>query len=230
MYRAVVFDLFLTIGRFPEQITMMQVSEILVENGYDLSPQQLDSALSFTVFVDYLKKGFNTNEEIFWNVFRLLDVDVDSVTFHQIMERYEESKFTPYNDSASSVKKIKKMGLMTAIATTTPKCWFVQDIPEIVKNIDFVNTGFEAGCDKSNPRIFEVIFQKLNVKPEETVVIGDNPRLDIENSAKYGCTTILLRRNGDFPDTDLPDYKVTSLTEAVNIIEELLENGAPAGI
>ena len=108
---------------------------------------------------------------------------------------------------------------MTAIATTTPKCWFVQDIPEIVKNIDFVNTG-----------IFEVIFQKLNVKPEETVVIGDNPRLDIENSAKYGCTTILLRRNGDFPDTDLPDYKVTSLTEAVNIIEELLENGAPAGI
>ena len=111
MYRAVVFDLFLTIGRFPEQITMMQVSEILVENGYDLSPQQLDSALSFTVFVDYLKKGFNTNEEIFWNVFRLLDVDVDSVTFHQIMERYEESKFTPYNDSASSVKKNKKDGV-----------------------------------------------------------------------------------------------------------------------
>jgi FMN phosphatase YigB (HAD superfamily) len=163
-------------------------------------------------------------------VFELLKTNVDSHTFNQIIQMYNESKFIPYSDSANAVRKVKEMNLKTAIATTTPKCWFVQDIPEIISEIDFVCTGFEAGCDKSNPRIFEAIFKELNIKPEEVVVIGDNPKLDVENSSKYGCTTILLRREGDFPDTDLPDYKVMSLTEAVNIIEELLENGAPAGI
>ena len=118
---------------------------------------------------------------------------------------YEESKFIPYEDSAEAVKKVKEMDMFTAIATTTPKCWFVQDIPEIISEIDFVCTGFEAKCDKSNPKIFETIFKELNVKPEEIMVIGDNMRLDIENSSRYGCKTILLRREGDFPETHLPD-------------------------
>jgi len=34
---------------------------------------------------------------------------------------------------------------------------------------------------------------------------------------KYWVYKILLRHNGDFPDTDLPDYKATRFTEEVNV-------------
>ena len=230
MIRAVFFDLVFTLGRIIDPITMEHVSEILFQNGYHLSPQQLDSAFSFTIFVDYLKKGFNSIEELFKNIFKLLDSDIDQDTFRQIIDVFMQPKFTLYNDTVSAVTRLKELGMLTVIATTTPKCLFVPDILELVEFIDYVFTGFEVGYDKSNPKYFEVIFNKLGIRPENTVVIGDNLKLDIENSVKYGCKAILLRRDGDFPDTEIPDYMVTNLTQSVKLIEEIMRSGAPAGI
>ena len=45
MIKAVILDLYQTIGNFPEVITMKQVSNILLESGYKAYPQSLDHAL-----------------------------------------------------------------------------------------------------------------------------------------------------------------------------------------
>jgi HAD superfamily hydrolase (TIGR01549 family) len=47
-------------------------------------------------------------------------------------------------------------------------------------------TGYEAGYEKSNPQIYKVITDGLQVEPEETVVIGDDPVLDIHNAKQHG--------------------------------------------
>lgn len=218
MIKGVILDLYQTIGIFPERITMKQVSKILLENGYEAYPQSLDHALGYTVFIEYPRMGFKTNEEIFRRTLKHLDIEIDNETMTKIQQLYNNSHFVPFDDSEASVNQMKKMGLKTAIATTTPKCWFAHDIPKIVELMDFVCTGYEAGVEKSNPRIFKVIFEKLGLKPSETVVVGDRVELDIENSKLHGCKTILITRKGEHPETDLADAKVTSLLEAVDVI------------
>ncbi len=218
MIKGVILDLFQTIGNFPEVITVKQVSNILLESGYEAYPQSLDHALGYTVFIEYPRMGFKTNEEIFRRTLEHLEIEIDNETMNKIIQLYDDSQFVPFNDSETSVKQLREMGLKLAIATTTPKCWFMHDIPNIIDQIDFVCTGYEAGVEKSNPRIFKAIFDELELVPSETAVIGDNVELDIENSKKYGCKTILITRKGEHPETDKADTRVKNLLEAVKVI------------
>jgi beta-phosphoglucomutase-like phosphatase (HAD superfamily) len=43
---------------------------------------------------------------------------------------------------------------------------------------DFVMTGYEVICDKSNPKMYLRVLEILEVRPSETVVIGDDIQLD----------------------------------------------------
>lgn len=90
------------------------------------------------------------------------------------------------------------MGLKTVIATTTPKFWFQNDIASIVDAIDFICTGYEAGYEKSNPRIYQKIMETLNVEPWEVVVIGDNIELDVRNPKNLGMKAIHIKKDQDY--------------------------------
>ncbi|MCJ7423621.1 hypothetical protein MUP01_05055 [Candidatus Bathyarchaeota archaeon] len=52
------------------------------------------------------------------------------------------------------MKEAKKSGFKTAIVTTIARFKFEKAIQPISKHIDFVMTGYEAGCDKSNPKMY----------------------------------------------------------------------------
>ena len=83
--------------------------------------------------------------------------------------------------------------------------------------IDFVCTGYEAGCEKSNPQMYRVIADRLGVEPSEAVVIGDNPVLDIANAKKHGMRAI--QGGGDGAPSDQADGVASNVLEAVKLIE-----------
>jgi len=63
--------------------------------------------------------------------------------------------------------------------TTIAHFNFKKAVQPIRKCLDFIMTGYEARCDKSNPKMYQKVLEILNVKPEETVMIGDNVPIDI---------------------------------------------------
>ncbi len=215
--RAVVFDLFKTLGEFERTITDEEASSLLRGRGYEVYPQAWRHAFGFVVFVDYPRQGFGSHEALFRQVFRRLEVDVDDDTVNDLTALFRGSPFRLYPESLEAVRRARGMGLKTAIATSTPKPFFRAGIEPIAEYIDFVCTGYEAGYEKSNPRIYKVVADRLRVKPEETVVIGDDPVLDVVNAKKHGMRAIHIPRGAE--PSELADDVAEDVLEAVKIVE-----------
>lgn len=73
-----------------------------------------------------------------------------------------------------------------------------------------------VGVRKPDPEIFTLGVKALNMKPEETVVVGDSFTKDIIPASKAGCNTIWLKGKGwtetDFDET-IPGRIITNLEE-----------------
>ena len=216
--RAVVFDLFKTLGEFERTITDEEATSLLRDRGYEVYPQAWGRAFGFVVFVDYPRHGFGSHEALFRQVFRHLEVDVDDDTVHDLADIFRGSPFRLYPESLEAVRRARGMGLKTAIATSTPKPFFRTGVEPIAEYIDFICTGYEAGYEKSNPRIYKVVADTLRVKPEETVVIGDDPVLDIHNAKQHGMRAIHIPREAR--PSELADGVSEDVLEAVKIVEE----------
>ena len=68
------------------------------------------------------------------------------------------------------------------------------------KYFDYIITSFDTGLIKPDQEIFKLILKKYNIKPEECVMIGDNPTDDIEPAQKLGMKTILIDRKNKYPN------------------------------
>lgn len=226
--KAVVFDVFKTLGEFSRVVADEEVSAFLRSRGYPVYPQAWGHAFSFTVFIDYPKYGYESHEALLRRVFQHLEVDVDGGSTRELAELFRGSPFAMYSESLEAVKRVKSLGLKTAIATSTPKPFFIKGLGHIEGLIDFICTGYEAGYEKSNPQIYKVITDRLSVEPSETVVIGDNPILDVANSKMHGMKAIQIVREG--APSDQADGAARNVLEAVKLIEHWVQSGAPAGI
>ena len=61
---------------------------------------------------------------------------------------------------------------------------------------DYVVTSEEAGADKPDKRPFEVALEKLQLKPENIWMIGDNPRSDMVGAGEMGMIKIQKFHDG----------------------------------
>lgn len=64
---------------------------------------------------------------------------------------------------------------------------------ELLKYFSKVIESAVVGIQKPDPRIFEVGIEALGLTPEETVVVGDSFRKDIEPAEKLGCQVIWIK-------------------------------------
>jgi putative hydrolase of the HAD superfamily len=78
----------------------------------------------------------------------------------------------------------------------------------------------EAGIKKPDPKIFEMAVEKLKVKPEDCVYIGDHPKNDIEGAGNAGMKTIWMKVNQPWtPELKMtPLYEITQLRELLGIL------------
>jgi FMN phosphatase YigB (HAD superfamily) len=85
-----------------------------------------------------------------------LKVVVDEKTLTEIVGLLKERNiYHLYSDAAETIIKAKRNGLKTVIVTTMAYFQFKRAIEPIKKYFDFVMTGFEAGCNKTNPKMYK---------------------------------------------------------------------------
>lgn len=216
--KAVLFDLYWTLAHVPKSITDEEVSDYFFSRGYEVSPQQLRAAWSFVAFIDYPKYGYKNWRSYFRRILWRLKVKVDNETLNTIAGRFENSPYRLQPDAASAVKKAKQNGFKTAIVTTIARFQFQQAIKPIEGYFDFIMTGYEARCDKTNPRMYKKVLEILNVKPDEAVMIGDDVKVDILLPKRLGIHAILLDREKENKTCPQADYIVNDLNQAVDTI------------
>jgi len=216
--KAVLFDLHGTLVYVKGDVTETEISEYLFSRGYEVSTQQLKVAWAFVAFIDYSKYGYRTWRSYFSRIFQRLKVKVDKDTLDTIVKLLESKPYQLYPDAAEAVIKAKQSGFKTSTVTTIAYFQFKKAFEPIRKYFDFIMTGYEAGCDKTNPKMYRKVLEILNVKPEEAVMIGDNPPIDILLPKKLGINAILLDREKKNVECPQADAIIHNLNEAVETI------------
>lgn len=90
----------------------------------------------------------------------------------------------------------------------------------IRNDFDFIIVSEEAGIKKPNIKIFQMAYEKIELKPEECVYIGDHPINDIEGAGKAGMNTIWIEVNQPWKHevTIRPQHTIKHLRELLDIL------------
>jgi FMN phosphatase YigB (HAD superfamily) len=218
--KAILFDLHWTLAcvKKDEEVTGEEISDYLFSQGSEISPQQLRAAWSFVAFIDYPKYGYKGWPSYFSRILWRLRVRVDKETLKTIANRLQSRPYRLQWDATEAVKKAKENGFKTAIVTTIAYFQFKEAIEPIKKYFDFIMTGYEAGCDKTNPKMYRKVLEILDVKPEEAVMIRDDVQVDILLPKRLGIHAILLNREKKSVKCPQADAVVNNLNEAVETV------------
>jgi len=214
---AVIFDVHGTLVYVENRVSDEEVSQYLFTQGYEVSPQEFKAAYDFVAFIDYPKHGYSSWHSFLKRVLWRLKMKVDEKTLEGLVELDRRTGCVLYPDAAEAVVKAKSHGFRTATATTIARFKFETAIEPIKECFDFVCTGYDARCDKSNPKMYRTILETLGVKPQEAVVIGDDLQYDVLLPRKLNMRTVLLDREIKNQHCTIPDAVAKDLREAVEI-------------
>ena len=117
-------------------------------------------------------------------------------------------KIYPYTkNTLENLKKYKK-----SIITNTPKDCTIQILKkfDIEKYFNFILTSSDVKNAKPSPEIVFKSCEKLGVKPEEVVLVGDTDS-DVKSGRAAGCKVIGINVKAD--------YTIKNLSEIINIIQ-----------
>lgn len=82
---------------------------------------------------------------------------------------------------------------------------------------DTVVDSFVVGVEKPDPAIFRLALERLGVRAEHALFIGDLPAVDVAGARAAGITALLLDRHDLFPAIDAPRLR------AIGDLASLLE-------
>ncbi len=215
--RAILFDLHGTLVHRKNTKEFEEISDYLFCRGFEVSPQQFGAAWSFVSFIDYPKYGYRTWRTYLGRVFRRLKLKVDDETLNHIIQLEARNPYILYPDAVEAVSRAKRHGFRTAVVTTIAHFKFDAAIRPIRNYFDLIMTGYEAGVDKSHPRMYLRVLEILHCKASEAIMIGDEMSLDFLLPKRLGINALLLDRKGE--NKELPfDTVVSNLNEAIDFV------------
>jgi HAD superfamily hydrolase (TIGR01549 family) len=187
--------------------------------GYEVSMQQLNAAWAFVAFVDYPNYGYKSWLTFFSRILWRLKIKVDEKALNTLVKLLENrQRYKLYSDAMEAVPKAKENGFKTALVTTIAYFQFKEALKPIKRYFNLIMTGYEAKCDKSNPKMYKRVLEILDVKPEEAIMIGDNMLIDIMLPKKLDINAILLDREKKITECTQADAIVHNLNEAVETV------------
>ncbi|MCR4928375.1 MAG: HAD-IA family hydrolase [Lachnospiraceae bacterium] len=161
-------------------------------------------------------------------------------TFNHLIERYsldEDVKklveiyrntrpsLELYDDAKEVLDALKKEGKLIGIITdgnaevqeAKVRLLGLFDIIDALILPDALVIKGETHFTKPNPVVYEACLEKLGVKPEEAVYIGDNPLKDFVGARSLGMKTVQIeRKNGMFENCEVKEgYEADFVTESL---------------
>jgi putative hydrolase of the HAD superfamily len=131
----------------------------------------------------------------------------------------------PFPEAIPVLKELRKKGLKIAIVTNQTAHVQLRKLEKLgfTEYVDVLVTSEEAGRDKPHPAPFIFALHKMNLKPDEVMMVGDIIDSDIEGANAAGIDSVLIatREVRDFPEGDLrkPDHVIKNLMDLLKLVK-----------
>jgi len=224
--KAVIFDLDNTLMDFMKMKNraIEAAAEAMVDAGLPLSKQRTIEKINEL----YKKFGIeyqNVFDELLKEVVGRVDPKILAagvVAYRRIKEGYVE----PYPHVTSTLVELTKRDYRIGMISDAPafQAWSRLAGMNLHNLFSFVIAFEDSGVHKPDELPFKAAIDKLKLKPEEIMMVGDNPERDIAGAKRVGMVTVWAKY-GSYGSLSGPD-KSDSMQKAAYIIsdiEELLE-------
>jgi len=223
MIKAIIFDLDNTLVDF------MNMKRKAIEGAI---PAMCDAGLKLTpseasTIIDeiYDEKGMEYQKvfDLFLQrVLKKIDYKILSAGI-VAYRRAREAALTPYPHVYSTLNTLLKMGIKMGILSDAPtkEAWLRLAYLNFHHIVDAVVTSEDTGKIKPAPEPFMAILKRLEVTPEESLMVGDWAERDIVGAKNVGMKTAFAKY-GDTFDTQThdADYELNDVGEIIDIIEK----------
>jgi putative hydrolase of the HAD superfamily len=112
-------------------------------------------------------------------IYAARDAQVAGLGTALVRSFHDPMQWVPYADTASALAAARAGGLRVGVASNTG--WDIRAVFAAHKMIDLVDAftlSYECGAVKPQPAFFAAACAALDVKPSETVIVGDDATTD----------------------------------------------------
>ena len=135
-----------------------------------------------------------------------------------------EAELTPYPHVYPTLIQLSKMGLKLGILSDAPskEAWLRLAYLNFHHIFDAIVTFDETGERKPSPVPFKAILKKLDVNPEESLMVGDWAERDIVGASNIGMKTAFAKYGDTFDTKEHSgDYELNDIIELISIVKEI---------
>jgi putative hydrolase of the HAD superfamily len=150
------------------------------------------------------------------------DVDIDFLPF---VKRVRDSiRYRPFPDVLPTLRSLLERGKTLAVVSNwDPALSTLLAELGLAEFFTFILPSAEIGVEKPDGRIFKLALQRLGLRPQEAVHIGDKYEADVVGARAVGITPILLDRKGKARYQDV--ICISSLAELIDGKERMKDEG-----
>ena len=122
---------------------------------------------------------------------------------------YHDTKsrlLAPYEDAVEVLRLLSKTDLLLGVISEglevkqAEKLVRMRLVQYFANNAIFISN--QLGISKPNPKLYQRACSDLNIKPTESMYVGDNPQYDIDPPNSIGMMTVRMRRGGKYQEEE----------------------------
>jgi HAD superfamily hydrolase (TIGR01549 family) len=143
---------------------------------------------------------------------------------------YTESWWKIEPDTHATLTQLKNMGYRLGLisnASNPPDLNRLIDNHKLRDYFEIIVISGDEGIRKPDPRIFINTLNKLGVKPENAIMVGDTLNADILGAQKTRMHSVWVTRRANRPENNEvldvihPDYTIPDLESLVNLVPQI---------
>jgi putative hydrolase of the HAD superfamily len=226
-YQAVIFDLF---GTLVENFSRGEYERTLAEMAVVLgAPPDGFIRLWADTFNLRSTGVFPSVEACVEHICRELNVTVSGAQIKrtgQIRLDYTLRNMKPRSGSVEVLTSLKSDGYKTAlISDCTPETPLVWQNTPFAPLFDVTVFSCRAGVKKPDPRIYHLATDRLGVRPQDCLYIGDGSSRELSGASQAGMRAVLIRAPDEAADAHTIDREawhgpaISSLIEVLDLVK-----------
>jgi len=220
----VIFDFGGTLvgGKLNDEGYRRQLLDYIRSLGYRVSERTLRKAIEG--MLAKLRKAQERNrelrfEELYSSVLLRLGINPSEEVLNQIYELYKRSySFETVPGAEETLQSLYgryKLAVVSNATSHLPR--FALEKSGLAKFFQVVVVSRDLGVRKPDPEIFRYALERLKVKPEEAIHVGDSIKHDVKGAKKVGIKVVWIKTEEEEVTAE-PDHVIRRITELPKII------------